>query len=246
MSWDARQRAMLEAMGYHVHARAEVPAAVEEAPLPARPLSQAPSQPTRRPPDPANPADYGGLDLPGLREATARCQACRLCEERRTPVFGSGSEAPQWLVLIEPPDEGADASGEPLPGAAGKLLDNMLAAAGLSRAEVFITPVVKCRPPRGRAAQPDEMSACSGILARQIELLRPRLLLAMGRQPAQALTGSSEPIGKLRGEVHTSHDLPLIATYDAGYLLRAPADKAGAWTDLRLALQQKGPPASTP
>lgn len=230
MSWDTRQRAMLEAMGFRVYARTEAAPVVTEEPAPAvAPLA---------PPRPAGGTDYASLDLPALREATATCTACPLCEQRRTPVFGTGSEKPQWLILTEPPDEAADASGEPLPGPAGKLLDNMLTAVGLSRESVFVTPVVKCRPPRGRTAQAGEIAACSGILARQIALLQPRLVLAMGRQSAQALTGSSDPIGKLRGQVHSAHHVAMIATYDPAYLLRAPADKAGAWSDLRLALQQ--------
>lgn len=238
MSWDDRQRALLEAMGYRVFSvapgaepSAAVPTGVEPPPAePARPaVLQAPAvRPTTR-------AELEGLDLDALRQATAACTACPLGAQRRNAVFGSGSTTPQWLVLTEPPDEAADASGEVLPGPAGKLLDHMLTAAGLSRDAVFVTPVLKCRPPRGRPAEAAELQACSGILGRQIALLQPRLVLAMGRQSAQSLTGRADPIGKLRGAAHHAFERPLVATYDPAYLLRAPADKAGAWDDLCLA-----------
>jgi DNA polymerase len=239
VNWDARQRAMLEAMGLRVFERQVVAepmhAAAALATVEAPPRRTAPpaSMPSAR-------TEWAGLDLPALREAVAGCRACPLGEQRRQAVFGSGSERPRWLILTEPPDEAADQSGEPLSGAPGKLLDHMLAAVGLRREEVFVTPVVKCRPPRGRAAAAAEVAACGGVLQRQLELLQPHLVLAMGRQSAQALTGASEPLGRLRGQLHRAQELPLVATYDPAYLLRSPADKAGAWDDLCRAAEAQG------
>jgi DNA polymerase len=168
------------------------------------------------------------------------CRACGLCEQRRHAVFGDGAVSPDWLVLIDPPDEADDAVGQSGSGPAGKLLDNMLAAARHPRRgdapTAFVTPVVKCRPPRGRAPAPDELAACEAILARQVELLQPRLILAMGLQAARLLSGSAEPLGRLRGRSFDWRGLPVVVTYSPAYLLRSPADKAGAWADLRLAM----------
>lgn len=254
--WDARQRAMLEAMGLRVFQRAPLgaaPLAAATAPAraagqPATAVRQPALAPAPAPADPMPPPAPGGprpalplqgFDLDGLRGAVADCRACGLCEQRRLPVFGHGGVAPRWLVLVDPPDEPDDASGELLGGPAGMLLDRMLAAAGLGDPQQsFITPLVKCRPPRGRQATPAEVAACDAILARQIALLRPQLILAMGLQAAQGLTGRREPLGKLRGVLHQAHGLPVVATYHPAYLLRNPADKAGAWADLCLARAQ--------
>jgi len=213
------------------------------APVPAAGVARAPvvTAPAAPPRVLASvPASFAGLDLPALREAVAACRACGLCEQRRNAVFGSGAlQQAQWLVVTDPPDEGDDASGEALGGEAGRLLDRMLQAAGQQRGgeapTAFVTPLVKCRPPRGRAPQPGELDACEAVLAHQIELLQPRLVLAMGLQAARRLTGLAEPVGRLRGRVHAFGDLPLVVTYHPAYLLRSPADKAGAWDDLCLA-----------
>jgi uracil-DNA glycosylase family 4 len=189
-------------------------------------------------------ANFAGLDAPALREAVAACRLCGLCEQRRHAVFGGGAIAQvQWLVVTDPPDEADDAAGDAFTGDAGRLLDRMLLAAGQRRsgrndAEVptaFVTPIVKCRPPRGRAPQLGELDACEAVLAAQIELLQPRLILAMGLHAARRLTGLAEPLGRLRGRVHAWRDLPVVVTYHPSYLLRSPADKAGAWDDLCLA-----------
>lgn len=183
-----------------------------------------------------------GLESMGLeqmREAVPSCQACGLCGQRRLPVFGAGGLQPRWLVVTDPPDEADDAAGEPLTGDAGRLLDRMLAAVGERRGGdapgVFVTPLVKCRPSRGRAPSLAELQACEAILARQLELLGPRVVLAMGLQAARRLTGSTEPLGRLRGRVHEWRGAPLVVTYHPAYLLRSAADKAGAWEDLCLA-----------
>jgi uracil-DNA glycosylase family 4 len=146
------------------------------------------------------------------------------------------------MIVGEAPGEQEDRQGEPFVGQAGKLLDNMLRAIGLMRGasapvaqQVFIANTLKCRPPRNRNPDPAETAACSSFLTRQIELVRPRLLLAMGRFAAQALLASDEPIGKLRGRVHRWRDTPVVVTYHPAYLLRTPTDKARAWDDLCLA-----------
>lgn len=259
MTWDARQRAMLAEMGFKLPTRVAAPAAevetVEEVAAEVavieRPVARAPSPVVVRAPVAAPTpaprvaapvsASFAGLDAPAMREAVAGCRACGLCEQRRNAVFGNGAlQQVQWLVVTDPPDEGDDASGEAMGGDAGWLLDRMLLAAGQRRAgdapTAFVTPIVKCRPPRGRAPQPAEFDACEAVLARQVELLQPRLVLAMGLQAARRLTGLAEPLGKLRGRVHLWRGLPVVVTYPPGYLLRTPADKAGAWDDLRLAM----------
>jgi DNA polymerase len=244
MSWDARQRAMLAEMGYRLPVAAPVAAAIEAEPEPEPIVVAAPPPAVQRvaapPAPPAAPSNFTLLDLPALREAVAACRGCGLCEQRRHAVFGGGAlQQAQWLVVTDPPDEADDSAGEALCTEAGRLLDRMLQAAGQSRggdeATAFVTPIVKCRPPRGRPPQAAELDACEAVLARQAELLRPRLVLAMGLQAARRLTGSTEPLGRLRGRVHSWRDLPVVVTYHPAYLLRSPADKAGAWDDLCLA-----------
>ncbi len=252
MSWDDRQRAMLAEMGYRLPAAAAAAAVVGAAPddhVEPEPVAVAtPPSAIARAPAPAVPSGFAGLDLPALRGAIAGCRACGLCEQRRHAVFGNGAlQQVQWLVVTDPPDEADDASGEALggdtPGDSGRLLDRMLLAAGQRRTArnegeaptAFVTPIVKCRPPRGRAPLPAELDACEAALARQAELLQPRVVLAMGLQAARRLTGLAEPLGRLRGRVHQWRGLPVIVTYHPAYLLRSPADKAGAWDDLCLA-----------
>lgn len=261
MTWDARQRAMLAEMGFRLPAvRAAAVDVAEEAehddvavlerePEPVRvaappPVMRAPAPvvaPVAAPVSaPTAPSSFSTLDLPALQTAVDTCAACGLCQQRRNAVFGNGAlQQAQWLVVTDPPDDADDASGEAMTGDAGRLLDRMLAAIGQRRAgdepTAFVTPIVKCRPPRGRAPQPAELDACEAVLARQVELLQPRVVLAMGLQAARRLTGLNEPLGKLRGRVHTWRGLPVVVTYPPAYLLRSPADKSGAWDDLRLA-----------
>ena len=200
---------------------------------------------------PATPAAAGAvaqgehsashLDWPELRQAVADCRACALCERRTQTVFGVGHPQAHWLVVGEAPGEQEDLQGEPFVGASGRLLDRMLAALGLTRApgdparQVYIANAVKCRPPGNRNPQPDELARCQPFLLRQVELVQPRVILAMGRFAAQSLLGSSAPIGQLRGQVHTWRGRPVVVTYHPAYLLRAPAEKASAWADLCLA-----------
>lgn len=183
------------------------------------------------------------MDWPELRAAVASCTACKLCSGRKQTVFGVGHLRAHWMIVGEAPGEQEDQVGEPFVGKSGQLLDNMLRAVHLSRQpgppeqQVYIANSVKCRPPGNRNPQPDELVKCEPYLIRQVELVRPRIILAMGRFAVQSLLRSSEPIGKLRGRVHDYHGVPLIVTYHPAYLLRSLEEKARAWDDLCLAVE---------
>ena len=183
------------------------------------------------------PALAAGLDWAALRAAVSTCEACNLCQTRRQTVFGVGAETARWMVIGEAPGEQEDRQGEPFVGPAGQLLDRMLQAIGLSRSDgsVFITNTIKCRPPQNRNPQPEELQACAAHLARQIELVQPQIVLAMGRFAAQQLLKTDQPLGRLRGQVHAMPGRPevsVVVTYHPAYLLRYPADKGKAWEDL--------------
>jgi len=172
-----------------------------------------------------------------LAQAVAQCRACRLCETRHNAVFGVGDTQPDWLIVGEAPGEQEDLQGEPFVGQAGRLLDNMLRALGLDRGhKVYIANVLKCRPPGNRNPDPAEVARCEPFLRRQIELLQPKIILAMGRFAVQSLLGSTEPIGRLRGRVHRYQGVPVVVTYHPAYLLRNLPEKAKAWSDLCIAL----------
>jgi DNA polymerase len=240
MRWTERQRGMLAAMGIRVMASTadNLDVTVEQAA--ADTPSGVPLTPMASPAPHATGA-IDQMDWPALRAAVAECRACALCESRKHTVFGVGHEQAHWMIVGEAPGENEDLQGEPFVGAAGQLLDNMLRAVGLTRSEappaqqVFIANTLKCRPPRNRNPSPEETAQCAPFLARQIELARPRVILAMGRFAAQALLGSDEPIGKLRGRVHRWRDIPVVVSYHPAYLLRTLTDKARAWEDLCLA-----------
>jgi DNA polymerase len=181
------------------------------------------------------------LGWDALRAAVAGCRACALSETRRQTVFGTGPQDARWLLIGEAPGAEEDASGEPFVGQAGRLLDNMLAAIGLSRArDVFIANVLKCRPPRNRDPLPEEVACCEPFLARQVELLAPRVIVVMGRFAAQSVLGTDASIASLRGRLHAyrsaQRSIPVVVTYHPAYLLRSLGDKAKAWADLCLAL----------
>ena len=264
MRWTERQRAMLGEMGIrlfeadsHLLDREAIADGEQDrSPLPpaergvgAAAVAPPRTHATAPPNTPASPAvrldavQIAQLDWPALRDAVASCRACRLCEGRTNTVFGVGHEQAHWMVVGEAPGEQEDLRGEPFVGKAGQLLDNMLAALGLSRAagpperQVFIANTLKCRPPGNRNPQPDELAQCEPFLMRQVALLRPRIILAMGRFAVQSLLRSSEPVGRLRGRVHRWQGVPLVVTYHPAYLLRNPEDKARAWEDLCLALE---------
>ena len=171
-----------------------------------------------------------------LRDAVAACTRCELAKSRTQTVFGVGNPGADWLLIGEAPGAEEDRRGEPFVGRAGKLLDEMLKAAGQAREQVFIANILKCRPPGNRDPKSDEAAACREYLERQIELIQPRIILAVGRIAAQNLLGSDAPVGRLRGRVHDLDGIPLVVTYHPAYLLRSPSQKQKAWDDLCLAL----------
>ncbi len=181
------------------------------------------------------------MDWPELQATVADCRACGLCDGRRNTVFAVGHRQARWMLIGEAPGEQEDREGEPFVGKAGQLLDNMLRAAGLTRSEasadrqVYIANVLKCRPPQNRNPLPDEVARCEPYLRRQVALVQPELILAMGRFAVQSLLGSQEPIGRLRGRVHDYLGVPVVVTYHPAYLLRNPLDKSRSWEDLCLA-----------
>jgi DNA polymerase len=168
-----------------------------------------------------------------LKQAVPACTACGLHKTRTQTVLGVGDEQADWLLVGEAPGAEEDRLGEPFVGQAGRLLDSMLAAIDLSRRDnVYICNVLKCRPPGNRNPEPGEVAKCSPHLLRQIELVRPKLIVAMGRFAAQTLLATDASIASLRGRVHRYAGLPLIVTYHPAYLLRNLPDKAKAWADL--------------
>lgn len=281
LSLDARQRAMLEAMGI----RDWWP---EPATPPAEPAlsTQPPStQPLATPTAPAQTrtaaASAAGLKPPQNKEKpiafdsinqsdkasfyskidasitsadwdalTARihtCQACNLCKGRQQAVPGMGNPSARWMIVGEAPGEQEDQQGLPFVGPAGQLLDAMLAAMGLNREQdVYIANVIKCRPPRNRNPEPEEINRCLPYLQRQIELVQPDMLLALGRFAAQALLQGTvpdvdkQPLGRLRGQVYTVNGRPLVVSYHPAYLLRNPVEKGKVWADLCLAMAHQG------
>jgi uracil-DNA glycosylase family 4 len=231
---DERRQAMLAEMGIRVFAAA------------SQPEPESPAPPTNRGPQPAaNPAALApratGIESMGwdaLAHTVAECRACKLCGTRRNTVFGVGDQQADWLIVGEAPGENEDLQGEPFVGQAGKLLDNMLRAVGLDRQnKVYIANVLKCRPPGNRNPEAEEVAQCEPFLRRQVQLLQPKIIVAMGRFAVQSLLGTTEAIGKLRGQRHQYQGVPVVVTYHPAYLLRSLPDKAKAWADLCLALE---------
>ncbi len=176
-----------------------------------------------------------------LKAEVKGCTACGLANTRTQTVFGVGDENADWMLIGEAPGAEEDRLGDPFVGQAGKLLDNMLAAVDLSRTKnVYIANVLKCRPPGNRNPEPDEVAKCTPFLLRQIALVKPKLILAMGRFAAQTLLNSDASIASLRGKVHQYAGVPLIVTYHPAYLLRNLPDKAKAWEDLLMAVRVLG------
>jgi len=172
-----------------------------------------------------------------LRETIAACTSCSLHASRTQTVFGVGNPQADWMIIGEAPGAEEDRRGEPFVGRAGKLLDEMLRAVGQGRDRVFIANILKCRPPNNRDPKPEESAACRAYLQRQIELIQPKIILAVGRIAAHLLLETDEPVGRLRGSRHQLGDTPLVVTYHPAYLLRSPSQKRKAWDDLCLAKQ---------
>ena len=258
MRWDRRQQAMLREMGIRLwlpDAEALAPAQpVEAARVPQRgaavraaeavveavaaaPASVAPVAMV------ATREDLATLDASALAARAAVCTACALSAGRSRPVFSAGRERADWMVVGEAPDPDDDRAGTPFAGRAGQLVANMLNAVGLPRGEagpsprVHLTHAVKCAPPGARLPEPAEVAACAAFLQRQVQLVQPRIIVAMGRAAAQGLLGTGESVGKLRGRVHSCQGIPVIVTDAPGYLMRHPQAKAEAWDDLCLAVE---------
>jgi len=178
-----------------------------------------------------------GVDWPELKSRVAACTRCALCASRTQTVFGVGDPRAQWLVVGEAPGAEEDRQGEPFVGRAGQLLNSMLRAIGLAREQVYIANVLKCRPPGNRDPSPTEAAQCLPYLEQQIALLKPKIMLAVGRIAAQNLLHTDVTLGRLRQQVHHFglSQVPLVVTYHPAYLLRTPTDKRKAWEDLKFA-----------
>lgn len=174
-------------------------------------------------------------DWEALEQAVQSCIRCPLHQTRTQTVFGVGNRSAQWMVIGEAPGEQEDLKGEPFVGRAGQLLNEMIRSIGLLREDVYIANVLKCRPPKNRDPLPDEVMACESHLLSQLSLVKPDIILAVGRIAAQNLLKTTTPIGKLRGRVHEYQTIPLVVTYHPAYLLRSQKEKRSAWEDLKLA-----------
>jgi DNA polymerase len=215
--------------------RAEAPQVVRRPALP--PVAAAPSGTYRA--DPAHVSQLASLDWDALAAETTNCTACGLCKHRKQAVFGVGAKPAPWLFIGEGPGAEEDEIGQPFVGQAGKLLDSMLKSAGLERGrEVYIANVVKCRPPGNRTPTPDEAAACAPFLDRQIDLIQPKLIVALGKTAVTRLTGSDASMASLRGRALQYRGIPVVATYHPAYLLRNLPEKLKAWEDLMFAQQQ--------
>jgi DNA polymerase len=182
---------------------------------------------------PLSPAHLAALDWPALEETIHACRACVLGERRIQAVPGVGDRTASWMLVGEGPGAEEDRRGEPFVGPAGKLLDNMLLALNLKRdTDVYIANAVKCRPPHNRTPEPGEIASCAPFLDRQIALVQPRLLVALGRPAAQALLGREISIAAARGKRFEYKGVAVVVTYHPAYLLRNPLDKGKAWEDL--------------
>jgi DNA polymerase len=273
---DTRQRAILQEMGVRVWWPVAAPAEVAKEmvaldaahtaftakkSVPSRSALESASEsvvPVLPMPDSTGIA---GQDWSALAQAIAACQACKLCSGRKAAVFATGEEnhRADWMVLGEPPDEDEERVGKPFAAQAGQLLDNMLKALGVIRLgtrtdagavpptrAAYVSNVVKCRPAVARNPQPQELQACENYLRREVALVQPKVILALGRFAAQSLLQGSLPevanipLGKLRGQIYRYQGIAVIVSYHPGYLLRSQQDKARAWADLCLALSAKG------
>lgn len=259
---DARQQHYLQAMGIQAWVRRDLPPALaghgpaeERMAVPAEPsprteapnpVPAAPAAPAEAPvsaPVPAPlvgepPADVSDWDWAQLQAGVSACRQCGLYKTRMNAVLGVGDTRAQWMIIGEAPGADEDRQGEPFVGKAGQLLNEMLKAVGLKREQVYIANILKCRPPNNRDPKPEEVGACHGYLARQIALIRPKLIIAVGRIAAQNLLHTDLTMAKLRGRVHehTESATPMVVTYHPAYLLRSPSEKRKSWQDLKLAL----------
>lgn len=224
-------------LGAPLEVRARHPEACEsgggEQPAAPGDIAEAAASAIETPP----PSGAATMDWDMLQQAVSKCRNCGLCEGRTQTVFGSGSRQADWMLIGEAPGQQEDLQGEPFVGKAGQLLTEMLRAMGLARENVYIANILKCRPPNNRDPKPEERAACDAYLRRQIELVRPKIILAVGRIAAQHLLQTDAPIGALRGKVHYLGDIPLLVIYHPAYLLRSLPEKRKAWEDMQMALR---------
>ena len=241
MNCNARQQAYLKAMGIDVWVQRDAaatktePSVIEET-APANPkLVTAESNEIHLMQNSA-PA-VSQLGWSELRQQVINCQLCELHNTRTQAVFGVGNQQADWLIIGEAPGADEDRKGEPFVGRAGQLLNEMLKAIGLQREQVYIANVLKCRPPNNRDPRPEEVTSCSPYLQRQIDLIQPKVILALGRIAAQRLLQSNSSLARMRGQLHHLENIncPVVVTYHPAYLLRSPAEKRKAWQDLQFA-----------
>ena len=250
---DDRQRAMLAEMGVRVWmpqtlralpvkaaklapvADPDKPTADAAAPV-SLPVASAPHMLSVPIVDISNlPEGIASMNWAQLQSAVASCTGCGLSQSRQQAILGEGLTSADWMIVGDAPGEEEDKAARSFAGPAGQLLDNMLKALSLTREQVYVTHALKCRTPVGRNASQVEVSHCATYLARQVALVQPKVILAMGRTAALALLQSAEPLGKLRSQVHSFKGVPVVVTYPPAYLLRNQADKAKAWADLCMA-----------
>ena len=247
---DDRQRAMLAEMGVRVWmpqtvralpAKAAKLAQVEVSDTPPADAAAPVSFPVASAPQMLSvpivdisqlPAGIASMNWAQLQAAVASCTGCGLSQSRQQAILGEGLASADWMIVGDAPGEEEDKAAQSFAGPAGQLLDNMLKALSLTREQVYLTHALKCRTPVGRNASQVEVSHCATYLARQVELVQPKVILAMGRTAALALLQSAEPLGKLRSQVQSFKGVPVVVTYPPAYLLRNQADKAKAWADL--------------
>jgi DNA polymerase len=242
---DQRKLSCLNAMGITVWRSR----AADDSPPQAVPWAQtAPRVPEAEPalaPSGDDSIPFSDADLPSLQRIVSGCVRCGLHQTRTQTVFGVGAPDAQLMIIGEAPGADEDRMGEPFVGRAGRLLNAMLGAVGLARGSVYIANIIKCRPPKNRDPKPDETARCAPYLKRQIELVRPKLILAVGRVAAQNLLATTTAIGRLRGQVHREpvSGTPVLVTYHPAYLLRSPGEKRKSWEDLKRARRMLEDPA---
>jgi len=235
------QKAYLKAMGIDVWTRREPPGPdVDSSPAPEVVTRAEPGMPAT----PIKNDDFSGLDWQALQAKVSACTLCELHQSRTQTVFGVGNQQADLLIIGEAPGAEEDRQGEPFVGRAGQLLTAMLKAIKLERQDVYIANILKCRPPNNRDPKAEEARLCSQYLKRQIELIQPKLILAVGRIAAQRLLQTDSSLSKLRGQLHqyALTNTPIIVTYHPAYLLRTPSDKGKAWQDLLFVQRTLGDP----
>ncbi len=239
MSLNPQQRRYLKLMDIDVYVPRHGIAATESAPV-VEAIMAPPKLVDAAIPASAAPVIPQSADAEweDLRRQVPACTRCGLHSGRTQTVFGVGNPRAQWLIIGEAPGAEEDKQGEPFVGRAGQLLNAMLAAIGLKREDVFIANILKCRPPNNRDPKPEEAAACAPFLQRQIALIQPRIILALGRIAAQNLLNTDTPIGKMRGQryEYPNPKVPVVVTYHPAYLLRSPTEKRKAWEDLQVAV----------